>query len=517
MRRRAASARRARTTPSASRGAAAATLVLLLACALVAGGCGDRAGDESAACRAANGCRPNVLLLMVDDLRPELGTLGAAHVRSPRIDELAADGVAFRQAYVQAPVCGASRASLLTGLRPTHRRFVSFDTRVDRDAPGAPTLADLLRGAGYTTIANGKILHWDDDDVDGWSEPPWRVTPGDADQKAYLLPDNLRLVAETGRGPAFEAADVDDLAYPNGKVAEKSIADLRRLAEQGEPFLLAVGFWKPHLPFNSPQRYWDLYDRAQVPLARDPQRPDGAPDVALHGSPELRAQYLGIPPAREPIPDDLARTLVHGYLAAVSYTDALVGRVLDELDALGLADDTIVVLVGDHGFLLGEHGMWTKHANFDLALRTPLVIRAPGAARGAASDAIVEAVDLVPTILELAGVAAPPDLAGASLTPLLDDPRVAGKGFAVSVWTSAISLDPGPWFGESIRTGRWLYTEWRDRDGSLRARMLHDHEVDPDETTNVAESVDPALVDDLSVQLRSVTGTAAQSSQEEGA
>lgn len=491
-------------------------LLLLLSSAVAAAGCGDRAADRSASCRAANGCRPNVLLLMVDDLRPELGTLGAAHVRSPRIDELAANGVTFRQAYVQAPVCGASRASLLTGLRPTHRRFVSFDTRVDRDAPGTATLADLLRGAGYTTIANGKILHWDDDDVDGWSEPPWRVTPGDADQKAYLLPENLRLVAENRRGPAYEAADVDDFAYPNGAVAEKSIADLRRLAEQGEPFLLAAGFWKPHLPFNSPQRYWDLYDRAQVPLARQPDRPDGAPDAALHASPELRGQYLGIPSAG-PLPDDLARTLVHGYLAAVSYTDALVGRVLDELDALGLADDTIVVLLGDHGFLLGDHGMWTKHANFDLALRTPLVIRAPGAARGATSDAIVEAVDLVPTLLELTGVAPPPDLAGLSLTPLLDDPRGAGRGYAVSVWTSAISLDPGPWFGESIRTGRWLYTEWRDRDGGLRARMLYDHETDPDETANVAERVDPALVDDLSVQLRAVTGTAAQSAQEEGA
>lgn len=493
------------------------TLALLLG-ALLASACGDRGVSSVPACRASNACRPNVLLLMIDDLRPELGTLGASHVRSPRIDELAASGVLFRQAYVQAPVCGASRASMLTGLRPTHARFVSFDTRVDRDVPGVPTLADLLRRAGYTTIANGKILHWDDDDLGGWSEPPWRVRPGGADQTAYVLPENQALVAEHGRGPAYESADVDDFAYPNGKVAEKSIADLRRLAGEGKPFFLAAGFWKPHLPFNSPQRYWDLYDRARVPLARDPQRPEGAPDAALHMSPELRAQYLGIPPAPEPIPDDLARTLVHGYLAAISYTDALVGRVLDTLDELGLADDTLVVLTGDHGFLLGDHGMWTKHANFDLALRTPLVIRAPGAARGAATDEIVESLDLAPTILELTGVAAPPDLGGLSLTPLLDDPRMPGKGFAVSQWTSAISLDPGPWFGESIRTGRWLYTEWRDRDGSPHARMLYDHETDPGETVNLAETTDPSIVDDLSVRLRSITGTTAQSeAAEEGA
>ena len=173
--------------------------------------------------------------------------------------------------------------------------------------------------------------------------------------RALVLPENQGAATGGRRGPAYEAADVDDFAYPNGKVAEKSIADLQRLAREGKPFFLAAGFWKPHLPFNSPRRYWDLYDRADVPLARDPQRPDGAPDAALHASPELRVQYLGIPPAPEPIPEELARTLVHGYLAAVSYTDALVGRVLDTLDELGLADDTVVILTGDHGYLLGDH------------------------------------------------------------------------------------------------------------------------------------------------------------------
>lgn len=492
--------------------ARAGVLSLLVGTALLAG-CGEEPLSDRAPCRAANGCRPNVLLIMIDDLRPELGTLGASHVRSPRIDQLAAEGVTFRQAYVQAPVCGASRASMLTGLRPTHRRFVSFDTRVDRDAPGVPTLADLLRTAGYTTISNGKILHNEDDDLDGWSEPPWRVQPGNEDQMGYLLPENQRLVAEQGRGPAYEAADVDDYAYPNGKVAQKSIADLQHLAQQAGPFFLAVGFWKPHLPFISPQRYWDLYDRERLPLAPAPDRPDGAPDVALHRSPELRA-YHGIPPAPQPIEGDLARTLGHGYFAALSYTDALVGRVLDALADFGLADDTVVVLTSDHGFLLGDHGLWTKHATFDLALRTPLIIRAPGGARRAVSDAIVESVDLMPTILELTGVAAPSHLAGMSLTSLLDNPRLPGKGFAVSQWTSAISFDPGPWFGESIRTGRWLYTEWRNLDGSLRERMLFDHETDRDETVNVADSTDSAIVDALSQQLRAITGTAASSGAE---
>lgn len=477
--------------------------------ALVAMLAGCTGGTEDRACRPAEGCRPNVLWIFVDDLRPELGTLGSAHVVSPSIDRLAAEGVLFEQAYAQAPVCGASRASLLTGLRPTHRRFLTHDSRVDADAPEARTVPDLLKAAGYTTIANGKVFHSEEDDADGWSERPWRSAPDNDDQLAYALPANRALVAEHGRGPPFESADVDDDAYPNGQVATKSIADLARLADSGAPFFLAVGFWKPHLPFNAPRRYWDLYDRDRLPGPRTPDRPTDAPDTALHLSLELRTQYLGLPPIGEPIPDELARDLTHGYLAALSYTDALIGRVLAALDDLGLADDTIVVLMGDHGFLLGDHGLWTKHANFDLALRTPLVIRAPGYARGGRSAAIVEGLDVAPTLFDLLGLEIPPEADGASLVPLLADPGAPGKGFAVSQWTSAISLDPGPWFGESIRTDRWLYTEWREVDGRLRARMLYDHEADPDEAVNVAERVDPAVVDALSAELRAVTGTPA--------
>jgi len=478
--------------------------LLAVAFAALLASCSD-AGTDGAPCRADAGCRPNVLLIMVDDLRPELGSFGASHVHSPSIDRLAAEGVAFDRAYVQAPVCGASRASLLTGIRPTRRRFISFDTRVEKDAPGATTLPAALTTAGYTTVANGKILHWEDDDVASWSEPPWRSRPGNGDQRVYLAPESLEIEASAGRGPAYEAADVDDAAYPDGQLADKSIADLRRLAAGDAPFFLAVGFWKPHLPFNAPRRYWDLYDRASLPAPRAPGRPDGAPDAALHDSPELRAQYAGIPPAGEPIPDDLARTLTHGYLAALSYTDAQVGRLLDELDALGLADDTIVVLLGDHGFLLGDHGMWTKHANFDLALRTPLVIRAPGYARGAHVPAIVEGLDVYPTILELLGIAPRGVLDGQSVVPLLADPSAPGKGFAASLWTSALAFDGGVWFGESLRTGPWLYTEWRNPDASLRARMLYDHDADPDETVNVAERVDPEVLRQLEAQLRAVT------------
>lgn len=478
---------------------------MLAALALVS--CSDRAG--SAGCRPEDGCRPNVLWIFVDDLRPELGSYGSPLVRSPSIDRLAAEGVLFERAYVQAPVCGASRASILSGLRPTHSRFTTHASRVDEDAPGVRTLPRVLRDAGYTTLSNGKVLHWDDDDLAAWSEPPWRVTPGEADQRSYVLPENLHLVAEQGRGPAYESADVDDFAYPNGRVAEKSIADLQRLAAAGAPFFLAVGFWKPHLPFNAPTRYWELYDRDRLPTAGSGERPLDAPDAAIHQSPELFTQYVGLPPFGEPVPDELARTLTHGYFAAVSYTDRLVGRVLATLDELGLADDTIVVLVGDHGYLLGDHGMWTKHANFDLTLRTPLVIRAPGFARGARSRAIVEALDLYPTLTDLLGVTTPQHVEGKSLRGVLDDPAVTGKGWAVSQWTSAISLDAGPWFGESLRTERWLYTEWRNTDGTLHARMLYDHESDPGEMVNVAERVDRGVVDALSEQLRSVTGTAA--------
>jgi arylsulfatase A-like enzyme len=446
-----------------------------------------------------------VLLIIIDDLRPELGSFGATHAVSPNIDALAAEGVVFGNAYAQVPVCGASRASFLSGLRPRGTRFTNFASRLDADAPDVQSLPELFRENGYVALANGKVHHHFDDGVDRWSEPPWRAGGAAEDHREYVLPSNLEL-EETDRGPAYESADVDDDAYTDGKTVAKSIADLERLAEGGDRFFLAVGLYRPHLPFSAPRRYWDLYDPAEIPDPEPRSVPRDAPDVALHDSLELVTQYSGLPPVGEPVGPELTRVLRHGYLASVSYSDALVGRLLAALDDLGLREETIVVILGDNGFSLGEHAMWVKHANFDRALRVPLVIRAPGF-DGARIDEVVELLDVFPTLADLAGLSPPDHLDGRSLRAIMEEPDASGSGVAASRYHSTVSLDPGPWSGESIRTDRWLFTEWRTSEGMLHARMLYDHRTDPEETVNVAETVDPSVVEALSSQLGAITGT----------
>ncbi|HUV63312.1 MAG TPA: sulfatase-like hydrolase/transferase, partial [Sedimentisphaerales bacterium] len=271
---------------------------------------------------AAGRKRPNVLFIAVDDLRPQLGCYGHKQMLSPKIDRLASQGVTFLRSYCQVPVCGASRASLLTGVRPTKDRFLGFDTWAEKDLPGALSVAKHFRSNGYHTISNGKVFHHAPDCKDGWSEEPWRPK---GEWRNYLREENIKLAqSNPGQaGPAYEAADVPDNAYFDGMIADKGISDLRRLKNMDEPFFLALGFLKPHLPFNAPKKYWDMYKREEIDLADNPFRPKGAPDAALHTWGELRA-YHGLP-KKGPLPDEMARTLVHGYYACVSYTDAQIG------------------------------------------------------------------------------------------------------------------------------------------------------------------------------------------------
>ncbi|MHC4742749.1 MAG: sulfatase, partial [Planctomycetota bacterium] len=307
--------------------------------------------------------RPNVLFIAVDDLRPQLGCYGHKQMISPNIDRLAAEGVTFLRSYCQVPVCGASRASLLTGTRPTRNRFLGYATWAEKDYPGATVLPKHFKSNGYHTISNGKIFHHRTDCKDGWSEPAWHPR-GDGNWRNYVTTESKRIArGNSGGGPAYESADVPDNAYFDGKIADKGISDLRCLKDMDKPFFLALGFLKPHLPFNAPKKYWDMYKREEIDLADNPFRPKGAPDAALHNWGELRS-YAGIP-KKGPLSEDMARTLVHGYYACVSCTDAQIGRVLDELKRLGLDDNTIVVLWGDHGWNLGEHGLWCKHCNFE--------------------------------------------------------------------------------------------------------------------------------------------------------
>jgi iduronate 2-sulfatase len=422
---------------------------------------------------------PNILFIPIDDLRPQLNCYGHPQMITPHIDRLAAAGTLFERPYCQVPVCGATRASLLTGARPARDRFIEFDTWVDQDLPGARTLPQHFREHGYVTLSDGKVFHhWPDCAERSWSETPWMPPHGpDKSWRNYLLDESRAVAAENdGAGPPWECADVPDNAYFDGQTTDRAIADLRRLARVQQPFFLAAGLLKPHLPFNAPQRYWELYDHDQIDLADNPFAPHGAPPEALHNFGELR-QYFHVP--REgPIPDDMARMLVHGYYAATSYTDAQVGRLLDALDVLNLRQNTIVVLWGDHGWQLGEHGLWCKHCNFNTSLCAPLIVSAPDMCPGQRAAGLVEFLDIYPTLCELCGLPLPEHCAGRSFVPLLDNPGTPGKAAVFSRYIT----------GDSVRTDRYLYTEWTHDDGTVSARMLYDHEADPDENVCLADS-----------------------------
>ena len=423
---------------------------------------------------------PNILAIIVDDLRPEVAAYGDRIAHTPNIDQLADTGVLFENAFTAVPVCGASRAALFSGRKPTANRFIRFDSRLDSELPDAVSLPGYFQEHGYHTVSNGKVFDVTLDSEGAWSETPWNpegdwhsdrgrdARRGDI-QRAYLNEP------AGANGPAYERLDVADSAYPDGKTAEKTINDLRRLRESGSPFFLVVGFRKPHLPFTAPARYWSLYDPEDFTLPSTfYMTPDRAPYHPVHNSGELR-RYAGIPPEGL-LEESQALHLMHAYHAAVSYADAQVGKVLDSLTDLGLEDNTIVILLGDHGWNLGEHTMWSKHTLFDVALRTPLIIRAPDRASSRVS-AVVSLLDLFPTLMDLTGLPSPGGLDGVSLAPVLDDPHAMVRTAAISRWYD----------GASVRTSRFRYTDWRDESGTVKARMLFDLDVDRDETRNVSE------------------------------
>ncbi|HYW81330.1 MAG TPA: sulfatase, partial [Thermoguttaceae bacterium] len=425
-----------------------------------------------AAAAAPAAGRPNVLFIAVDDLRPQLGCYGQSQIVSPNLDQLASEGILFRRSYCMVPTCGASRASLLTGIRPARDRFVNYLAWAEKDAPGITTLNTHFHNNGYYTVSNGKIFHHPTDSAAGWSEPAWRpkrdaIFLGNYAKETVLAAakDNPR-----GRGPAFESADVPDDFYPDGKLARKAVADLRRLKDKKEPFFLAVGFFKPHLPFVAPTKYWDLYSREEIHLPSNRTRPTDAPDAAIHTWGELRA-YADIPP-EGPLTDDMARTLIHGYYACVSYTDAQIGRVLDELERLDLAENTIVIVWGDHGWNLGEHTLWCKHCCFETSMRAPIILRAPGIAGGKTTDGLTEFIDIYPSLCDLAGLSKPDHLQGTSFVPLLNHPDMAWKSAAIGRYGN----------GDTIRTEGHRYTTYATSNGKPLGRMLYDHKVDSGET-----------------------------------
>ena len=435
--------------------------------------------------------KPNILFLVVDDLRPELNCYGHAWIHSPHIDSIAKAGMQFNHAYVQQAVCSPSRSSLLTGTRPDTTKVWDLKTPFRKALPNVATLPEHFKNNGYFAQGMGKIFHPGLEDPQSFSVDWW--TANNAPVYANVYHQDLSghnhdddVARETGKnGPAFESADVPDNFYRDGQVADYAVAQLGKAASQGKPFFFAVGFAKPHLPFVAPKRYWDLYDPAKIELAPNPYHPHNAPDYSVLGTSEMR-QYDGIP-KEGPVPDDLARQLKHGYYAAVSYTDAQIGRVLAELDRLKLRENTIIVLWGDHGWKLGEHGEWTKHTNMENDTNAPMMISVPGMKNaGVQCNALVEFVDLYPTLCELAGLALPPQLEGHSMKPLLDNPKQPWKLAAVSQYPRFHG--PRALMGYSLRTADHRFTIWvKDADHSqVDSIELYDHTTDPQENENVA-------------------------------
>jgi len=459
----------------------------------------------SAPARAAER-RPNVLFIAIDDLRPEALASGSDLIQTPHLDRIAARGTVFDRAYCQQAVCSPSRSSLMTGRRPDATRVWDLDTHFRTALPDAVTIGQHFQAHGYFVQGMGKIFHG------GFDDPPtWSIRWQTPKAPQYVTPEALALAADPAnrdakgrrRGPAFEAADVPDDTYVDGQVARLAAATLADLARRDEPFFLAVGMAKPHLPFVAPKRYWDLYDPEAIYVPAFQELPRGAPAFAGHSNGELRS-YAGVP-KQGPIPADLARRLRHGYYAATSYMDAQIGVVLDALERDGLADDTVIVVWGDHGWQLGEHGLWHKHTTFELAVRAPLIISVPGQrAPGRRSLALAEFVDVYPTLAAACGLPVPEGLDGVSLLPVLDDPAATVREVAISQYPRGGRETGGrALMGYSIRDDRWRLTVWRDRaDGTIVARELYDERDDPHETVSVADRPEHAdLVQRLEAHL----------------
>lgn len=458
--------------------------------------------------------RLNVLFLAIDDLRPELGCYGQGYMVTPNLDRLASQGRLFQRHYVQVPTCGASRFALLTGRYP--RTPAAYANGAFRLAPKeepreAYSLPDLFRRHGYATVSLGKITH-SPDGLTGGAEgrplPPerkpelpfsWERTWGPAGEWGHAWSAFFGYAGGKTRVkkqvPAFEAADVPDTGYPDALTAEETIRELRRLRDR--PFFLAAGFFKPHLPFNAPKKYWDLYQPDLIPLAPHPEPPQGVdPKVSLHGGGELLGQYTEAAENGK-VTEAHARRLRHAYYAATSYADAQVGKVLNELDRLDLSKNTVVVAWGDHGWHLGDLGVWGKHTLHEQSLRSALIVRTPGMKNaGKPSNAIIQSADLFPTLAQVCRLPAPAGLDGKDQTALLSDPAERSNGNALGFWRK------GALVGRTLRTDRYRLTRWtHEKSGEVTQVELYDHQADPHESRNVAAQ-HPELVMNLTERLK---------------
>ncbi|MEM1224641.1 MAG: sulfatase-like hydrolase/transferase [Planctomycetota bacterium] len=459
--------------------------------------------------------RPNVLLILVDDLKPALGCYGDEHAKTPNIDRLADRGMRFDLAYCNQAVCAPSRFTLMLGSHSTSTGLYGLGSRLRKSLPDAVTLPQYFaRHGGYRTESLGKVFHvghGNEGDPESFDVPHFAEkvieyiddasTQGGqlTREEAFFTNQRLGEVGTLPRGAAYESPDVSDDRYADGRVAQETINRLRAAKKRRDtndvPFFIAAGFARPHLPFSAPKKYWDLHDPSCLPMPKFEDLPKGSPSIAGKRGGEIR-NYFPVPDKKDPasIEDDLKRKLIHGYYASSSFVDAQIGKVIDALDDLDLSDNTIVVLWGDHGFHLGDLGIWTKHTNFEQANRIPILIAAPGFTKpGSSTRQLAESVDIYPTLVELAGLPAPSvpqPMDGISLVPVLKDPDVRVRDHAYHAY-------PKTKLGRSIRTERYRLVEWNDF-GAAKAEAefeLYDYQTDPLETRNVANEAPEVLAE----------------------
>ncbi len=474
----------------------------------------------------------NILFIAVDDLKPLLASYGHDEMCTPNFDRLSQMGVSFTNAYVQQAVCGPSRASVMTGTRPDRTKVWDLHTNFRKSAPDLYSMPEYLITQGYETTGVGKIYHGSHNsgsvssghDAKSWSIP--YAFPKDFDPKYgnpafnfYQDPQtkkklkqlrkealakglkggNVRKYVFKHLRPSTECADVSDEAYLDGIIAKTALKQLDTLTQTGKPFFLAVGFHKPHLPFVAPKKYWDLYDKDKIQVAKFQKLAEGTPEIAYHSFGELRA-FSDIDDNLtygDTLPLAKQKELIHGYMAGISYIDTQIGKLLKRLEEKGILDNTIIVLWGDHGYHLGDHTEWCKHSNFQQATRIPMIIIGPGIPKGIKIDDPVELLDLFPTIFDLAGVPIPEQAEGKSLIPLLNPltKKKIKQDFAISQYHRRGNKVEG----YSIRTKRYRYTEWHGnyyksfkpyKEENIVGRELYDYEKDPIETRNLVD--DPA-------------------------
>ncbi len=467
--------------------------------------------------------KPNVLFISIDDLRPALGVYGDTIAITPNFDQLAAEGITFRQAFCQAAVCAPSRASLMTGVRPDSTRVWHLGDKFREINPDAVTMPQYFSKFGYHTVNIGKIFHNYMPDSISWDEPDLR--PARYLRKDWLMRDGetfyiseevnrsqaikrdsllklrpVRYADGWNTGPAWEAADVHDTMYYDGAQTELAKRTLTRLSKLDQPFYFGMGYFRPHLPFTAPKKYWDLYDPLKIPLANNPEIPKDAPIFSMNSMYELRGydgfHHIGHPTSSYQMNADTVRILRQGYYASVSYVDALLGELVSHLKTLGIYENTIIVVWGDHGWKLGDHNSWGKMTNYNIDLNVPIIIRAPRQKkRGAQTDALVELVDLFPSLCELAGIDVPPYMQGRSFVPLIENPELPWKSAAFSQFhrRPRVSADGQRYMGYSINTEKYHYIEWYSWDhqsgtrGEFKGIELYDRDKDPYETLNLAK------------------------------